>query len=718
MGSVGAAVEYALRHADEYTALLFLRASDPVALDSQIAALAGVLRLPADASPDDNVRREAVLVWLESHPGWLLILDNADTPDCVRAADALARRLRLGHVILTSRLTEFPLGIESLGLDLLTLDDATEYLLTVTEGARRVEPDDAIRARELAEALDRLTLGLVHAGAYIRQRRFTFARYLTEWHANRGKVLDWANDAVTGYPMSLAQTWLTSMEQLTEAGRALLERLSFFANDPVPEFLLDVAVPGAKAADGLEPLLDLQRFSLLARDTETERFTVHRIVRDVTNRRLSTEPASHHSRLVEAISWLDAAFWGHASDVRTWPRLDPLAPHAETLAWAADRAGIVDPTARLMGHLGLLFDAKAQHGRAERFSRRALAIDEASLGPNHPTVATHLNNLAELLRATNRLAEAEPLYRRALAIDEASLGPDHPSVGIGVGNLAGLLEATSRYAEAEPLRRRAIDIHEASLGPDHPYVATGCNNLARLLQDTNRLAEAEPLYRRALAIDEASLGPDHPDVAINLNNLAALLRATNRLAEAEPLYRRALAIDEASLGPDHPHVAIYLNNLAALLQATNRLAEAEPLGRRALAIDEASLGPDHPDVARDLSNLAELLRATNRLAEAEPLYRRALGIVEASLGPDHPNVAIHLNNLARLLQATNRLAEAEPLMRRMVVIFLAFQRDTGHAHPHRDAALRNYANLLAQLGRDETAIRAAIESARREAGLD
>ena len=38
--------------------------------------------------------------------------------------------------------------------------------------------------------------------------------------------------------------------------------------------------------------------------------------------------------------------------------------------------------------------------------RRALAIDEASYGPDHPNVAIDLNNLAQLLHDTNRLAEA------------------------------------------------------------------------------------------------------------------------------------------------------------------------------------------------------------------------------------------------------------------------------------------------------------------------
>ena len=38
------------------------------------------------------------------------------------------------------------------------------------------------------------------------------------------------------------------------------------------------------------------------------------------------------------------------------------------------------------------------------------------LGPNHPDVATSLNNLARLYYAHGRYAEAEPLYKRSLGI--------------------------------------------------------------------------------------------------------------------------------------------------------------------------------------------------------------------------------------------------------------------------------------------------------------
>jgi CHAT domain-containing protein len=252
---------------------------------------------------------------------------------------------------------------------------------------------------------------------------------------------------------------------------------------------------------------------------------------------------------------------------------------------------------------------------------------KASHGADHPEYANALNNLAQLLQATNRLAEAEPLMRRALAIDEKSLGPEHPDVATRLNNLAQLLQATDRLAEAEPLMSRALAIDEKSFGPKHPKVATDLNNLAQLLKATNRLAQAEPLMRRALSIDEKSFGPEHPNVARDLNNLAQLLQDTNRPAEAEPLYRRVAAIFEKSLGPNHPNVATALNNLAVLLQATNRLSEAEPLYRRVAAIFEKSLGPNHPNVATALNNLALLRAERGDWTEAASLGQKAKPIL-------------------------------------------------------------------------------------------
>jgi len=102
------------------------------------------------------------------------------------------------------------------------------------------------------------------------------------------------------------------------------------------------------------------------------------------------------------------------------------------------------------------------------------------------------------------------LCHRALEIYERSFGPDHPRVATGLNNLGKLLRATDRHVEAEPLYRRALEIYERSFGPDHPRVATGLNNLAAVLGAIDRHAEAEPLYRRALAILRGGLRTGSP----------------------------------------------------------------------------------------------------------------------------------------------------------------------------------------------------------------
>ena len=271
--------------------------------------------------------------------------------------------------------------------------------------------------------------------------------------------------------------------------------------------------------------------------------------------------------------------------------------------------------------------------------QQRLALAEATALANSELIATASNELALLLHHTNRIEEAEPLMRRALEIDVAALGEQHPNVATCLSNLATLLQDTNRLGEAEPLMRRALEIDVAALGEQHPNVATRLNNLATLLQDTNRIEEAEPLMRRALEIDVAALGEQHPNVAIRLNNLAQVLKDTNRIEEAESLMRRALKTAVDALGEQHPNVATCLDNLAILLQATHRSEEAEPLMRRALEIDVTTFGEQHPKVATRLNNLATLLQATHRSEEAEPLMRRSLEIFDTfrrQTGHEHP----------------------------------------------------------------------------------
>ena len=82
-----------------------------------------------------------------------------------------------------------------------------------------------------------------------------------------------------------------------------------------------------------------------------------------------------------------------------------------------------------------------------------------------------LNNLAELYRATGRLAEAEPLYERVLAILEKALPPDHPHQALFRENYAILLDQLGRSEEAAgflPVLRRSASSANSKARPPRP----------------------------------------------------------------------------------------------------------------------------------------------------------------------------------------------------------------------------------------------------------
>ena len=131
-----------------------------------------------------------------------------------------------------------------------------------------------------------------------------------------------------------------------------------------------------------------------------------------------------------------------------------------------------------------------------------MSIAEGTFGLDHPDVALRLNNLAELLRVTNRFAEAEPLMRRALAITERSLGPDAPDVAIRLNNLSLLLQNTNRVADAEPLARRTLQIFlrfSRATGHPHPHLQDSVNEYASLLHAIGRSSEQILATLRELA---------------------------------------------------------------------------------------------------------------------------------------------------------------------------------------------------------------------------
>jgi hypothetical protein len=370
IGKTRLACEYGHRHAECYTALLFVNADTPDILRASFSGLADpvVLDLPEHNTNDADKKITAVLHWLASHPLWFLIIDNIDDSDAAEAAQKILMQLKGGHVLMTGRFATFAAGVKTLELGLLNRDDAAAYLLESTAQRRRAGPRDETSARQLAEELGDLPLMLEQAAAWINRQSSSFERYLETWRTSRKQVLEWFNLNAINYHhrVAIATTWQSTFVKLTGSAKGLLERIAWLAPERIPESLLDVPVPDTETTDHREAIAELAEYSLVTRALDEEAFSVHRLVQDVT--RLSLSSLSREAaqrRLGEAVRWVDAAVnkstgQGHK---------EQLTPHLLSVLHflhqddfrESDTSEFLDPLARLVV-LALLHSGSEQTG--------------------------------------------------------------------------------------------------------------------------------------------------------------------------------------------------------------------------------------------------------------------------------------------------------------------------------------------------------------------
>ena len=372
-------------------------------------------------------------------------------------------------------------------------------------GRKKVDSDEA-DALVLADTLGGLALAMEQAGAYIIQMRRSFAEYAQLWRSHEANVDEWRNNTVKYAGPSapsgatpqrtIAITWHATLDELGQSERDLLNKLSWFAPDPVPLSVFNSSdtTDTTGKTDFRECMANLADFSMLQWDIESDSVSVHRVVQEI----LRNQQEQPDDALQTVLQLLQSAIPdGSPADVRTWPEWETLRAHVAHTTVEADKRDIAIPTSTLMGLLGTLYWGMALHTEAEQLERRALGIDEKHFGKDSTEAAIRLNNLAQTLQATNRLEEAEPLMRRALSIDEASYGEEYPNVAIRLNNLAQLLKATNRLEEAEPLSWRVIEIFFAfgkATGYEHPNMQAASGNYVQLLQDMG-MAEKEAIEK-------------------------------------------------------------------------------------------------------------------------------------------------------------------------------------------------------------------------------
>lgn len=279
--------------------------------------------------------------------------------------------------------------------------------------------------------------------------------------------------------------------------------------------------------------------------------------------------------------------------------------------------------ANCLCNIGSLHGSQGTYGEALRYFQEALEVFQRLNGEELDYGHT-LCNIAATYNMQGKPLEAEPVIRRAVAIYEAKLGPNHPNLGRALGVAASIAHGLADDAEAERLSRRVVDIQLAAHGKQHVEYGRALLHLASAYSQRNEWSRAEPLLDQALQTYREAVGEQHPEYATALVYLATAYQNQNRLADAERLLLQAREVQIAKLGEGHPNAITGLSTLATVQFLQGRNDEARTNYQKAYDLARTNFGDDSEIAARYLNGLARIEHSLGDFAAAEPHCRAAL----------------------------------------------------------------------------------------------
>nr|WSZ15592.1 tetratricopeptide repeat protein [Streptomyces canus] len=642
LGGIGKstlALHYAHTYRHAYTLVWWLNAATPEQIVTSLASLA--MRLcPQWASAADVEERAAwAMLWLQWHPGWLLVFDNVERPDDLRH---YLGALPDGHHLATSRTgTGWHAIAPTVSLGLLNADAAVMLLCTLSLGEEQdPTPQEREEAGALAAELGYLPLALEQAGAYL----FETGTSLADYRTLLGEVLDTATSGIDP-ERTITRIWrhtLTAIERRNPQAVTLLNAMAWLAPDDIPRTLLAPLPPDTLALG--EGLGVLHSYNMISYSADRQSVSVHRLVQTVLRHRPTTEPDEHPPGRQDAEHLIRLAIPTEDTNTPQWER---LLPHVIALAASTPPHSPASTKAVYAYHATAQYmRRKGRDAHSIPLRTITLAVCEQFLGETHPSTLNSRNNLANAYEAAGDLDRAILLHETTLTLRQEVLGDTHPDTLNSRNNLAIAYQAAGDLDRAIPLHETTLTLRQEVLGDTHPDTLNSRNNLAGAYESAGDLTRAIPLYEATLTEIERVLGDTHPDTLISRNNLAGAYESAGDLTRAIPLYEATLTEIERVLGDTHPDTLTSRNNLAYAYGSAGNLDRAIPLHETTLAQREEVLGATHPDTMSSRNNLALAYYTAGDLTRAIPLFETALAQREEVLGDTHPDTLTSRNNLA------------------------------------------------------------------------
>jgi tetratricopeptide (TPR) repeat protein len=700
MGGVGKSqtvVEYIYRHAQEYDIVWWIPSEHPTTIRSSFVDLAKRLGIKASSA---ETAVPAVLETLRSgvqNRRWILVFDNAERPDVVRAFLPTG----LGHVVVTSRNAEWAGVARTVEVDLFTREESKELLRRRGGGPIRDEEADL-----LAEALGDLPLAVEQAASWRAQTGMPVAEYVDLLEKNSADLLK--AGAPSEYELPVAAAWNVPLNRLKSDRRGALELLqvcAFFSPEPISRSLF-TGVRGAPVPDALaeafgdpiklnQAIREINKYSLAKIDHSRNTIQLHRLVQAVLRDQLDRsewENMRHSVHLMLVNGDPD-----DPENSAKWPAYADLLPHAINSRAVDCQDSWVR---KLVTNLVLYLTSSGDYHGALSLAESAWESWTTTLGETHVDTLTMGRHLGNALRRVGRVADAREFNDRVYRLMKENLGEDHESTIAMATVLLIIPRSEGRLYDERDEASGILTSARRVFGGDDPQTLRYANNYASTLRLAGQYFEARDLDEQTLRLRTTVLGGTHQATLNTRSCLAMDVRECGLYVEACGMQEETSSLATEVLGRDHPTTIGGDRCLAVARRKAGLHDKAMELTESVYNRYRLRHGEGHIDTVTSMMDMATEFRHMGNLEKSVEYGERSVRDFENVYFADHPFTMIATTNLAVSRRLSGDVDEARKLNERAVAGFLSHLRPT---HPYVLVASANLASDFAELGQVEEA---------------
>ncbi|KKZ61534.1 hypothetical protein EMCG_03895 [[Emmonsia] crescens] len=623
---------------------------------------------------------------------WLLIIDNADSPDI--DLPKLFPPGNRGHILVTTRNRDFQDFGNAGSIELGGLEEE-EALYLLLRSARISTPWDIsieTAGNEITKTLGYLALAVKQAGTAISQKLCNLTEYLgfyQYYRRKRQRGLAGFNKIPAKIGSSCQQEDIYSAldlsfeylerKQTVESQDAIeiLNIVSFyhFRNIRVDIFERALKNRQASAAPStfreaigrrIQPPRLLPRF-LRQGSADTEPLYVKAVLRELYTCSLINYEEGDRSFYLHALVHTWARDRIHPSQRKLWAHI-ALNTLMEAVTLPSDKGEEIDtqPLREIIPHLDECLAASPV--KVELFSSRLGRLGVLGANLILPTMSYILRGQAltaakcgYLYAESGRFGQSAHLLSMVRDLTVQTLGYNNETTQKAMLFLADILWGLGQLTSCITVQSQVVEARKKHFGASHRETVQAMAKLGHSFWLNGQYAESLRLLEDTARTSTDALGPEDLDTLIALDYLGVTLGSWQRYEESKSLHERVLNARKHILGEANLETLTTMSNLAMALLDLEQREQARRIMHQVYEMRKEKLGKEHPYTLWALCYLSKVHAELGKLEEAEDMLVGGIAAGKRSLGDEHLGVLMGCGELARVYARQGRLDEAEEL---------------------------------------------------------